>query len=154
VGANETKGASGTRPLSVGGSELKIDDVYEDVLLKHILPQKWDDLEDERRTILESIVSMVKRSEDLEDPQKVKLLELALEFESIWSLQLKNVGPAKVTPLVVRPKRDAKPKRCKSRKYPPEAADCVYRNPNAIWSSPVYVVRKSLTVLKAIGNFL
>jgi hypothetical protein len=24
-----------------------------------------------------------------------------------------------------------------------EAADCVYRNPNAIWSSPVYVVRKS-----------
>jgi hypothetical protein len=99
---------------------------------------------------------MVKRSEDLEDPQKVKLLELALEFESIWSLQLKHVGPAKVTPLVVRPKRDAKPKRCKSRKYPPEhiafmrkfvreltAADCVDRNSNALWSSPVYVVRNS-----------
>jgi hypothetical protein len=80
---------------------------------------------------------------------------LVARFENIWKIDLDEIVCAKVTPLVLKLKPSAFPKRAKNRRYSREhakfiaemcsrleKAGCIRKNPNARWSSPVYVVKK------------
>jgi hypothetical protein len=102
-----------------------------------------------------SLEMMVLRAEGVNEDERRKILELVLEYEMIWTLELKDTGPARVSELILQLKSDFVPKRCKSRRYSKEQVDfihgfvdelvkagCIYKNPNSRWSSPIYVVRK------------
>ena len=80
---------------------------------------------------------------------------LVLKYKDVWKLKLDDYGPALVTPLELRLKPDAVPRRAQNRRYSWEhirfikyvlnellQAGSVKKNPNSRWSSPCYVVSK------------
>lgn len=75
-----------------------------------------------------------------------ELQRIACRFD-IWRLSLGTDPPAKVPPMKIRLTVDAKPYRCKARKYPPELRrfmedfnneleqlGWIYENPNSRWA--------------------
>jgi hypothetical protein len=80
---------------------------------------------------------------------------IACRFD-IWRLRLGTDPPAKVPPMKIRLKAEAKPYRCKARKYPPELRrfmedfnseleqlGWIYENPNSRWACPALPVKKA-----------
>ena len=87
---------------------------------------------------------------------KVDRLAAIVNRFDIWRVALGDDPPAKVPPMKVRLKTDAKPYRCKARKYPPELQrfleefnqelvdlGWVYENPNNRWACPALPVKKA-----------
>jgi hypothetical protein len=81
---------------------------------------RWEDLETSKQELIIAIATMVNSSEGIGDEEKLKLLDLALEFEDICCISLMTRKAAKVTLSVLRLKTGAIPKRSKLRKYPDE----------------------------------
>jgi hypothetical protein len=136
-------------------SDKEFDESIWQRLENYLNPKSWNDLEPSRRDLLMTVVRMVNSSDGITKEEKLKLLDISLEYEDIWCISLIDKGPAKVTPSVLQLKSGATPKRTKLRKYPEEhlkfmtsfvqdleRAGCIFRNPNSRWSSPVYVVKK------------
>ena len=95
------------------------------------------------------------RSAGLDSIWVQKLQSLLLKYADVFRNKMGADLPAKVTPFVTRLKSDAKPYKCKPRKYSPEQSQflkdftdqlvqngLVYENLNAEWASPVVVVKK------------
>ena len=95
------------------------------------------------------------RSKGASSDQCTQLFHLATEFKDIWRIKLYKDDPAKVTPLKIRLRDNAVPKRARARRYSPiqrkflsdmtkklVKAGYIKRNYNSRWSSPSYVVPK------------
>jgi hypothetical protein len=104
---------------------------------------------------VDAVVKMLNRAEGFSNDKLAELVNLVMRYEKIWKLDLDDFFLAKVTPLVLKLKPNAVPKRAKNRRYTSEhskfiaemcakleKASCIRKNPNARWSSPVYVVKK------------
>ena len=85
-----------------------------------------------------------------------RLSRLVRKYKDVWRTSLGPDPPAKVTPFVTRLFPNAKPYKCKGRRYNSEDSvslqqfidelvknGLVEKNPNSEWASPVVVVKKS-----------
>ncbi|KAH9078958.1 hypothetical protein Ae201684P_020021 [Aphanomyces euteiches] len=90
-----------------------------------------------------------------DDSYAVELGKLLVKYEDVFRLKLGRDPPVKVEPLRVTLKADAKPVRCKARRYSKEqrefmakhvdelqAAGLCYRNPRSKWCSAPLIVKK------------
>jgi hypothetical protein len=96
------------------------------------------------------------RKNGLPEEWSRKLSRLVRKYADVWRSNLGPDPPAKVTPFVTRLLPNARPYRCKSRRYSPEDSQflkeftddlvkngLIEENVNSEWASPVVVVRKS-----------
>ncbi|KAF0736552.1 hypothetical protein Ae201684P_007026 [Aphanomyces euteiches] len=90
-----------------------------------------------------------------DDSYAVELGKLLVKYEDVFRLKLGRDPPVKVEPLRVTLKADAKPVRCKARRYSKkqrefmakhveelQAAGLCYRNPRSKWCSAPLIVKK------------
>ncbi|KAH9117954.1 hypothetical protein LEN26_012317 [Aphanomyces euteiches] len=90
-----------------------------------------------------------------DDSYAIELGKLLVKYEDVFRLKLGRDPPVKVEPLRVTLKADAKPVRCKARRYSKEqrefmakhvdelqAAGLCYRNPRSKWCSAPLIVKK------------
>jgi len=141
------------------------------ILKKKSVSQKNDDT-DERHTeesvdfvqilsnqnIHDGIKNMLKTAAENGLPQEwlQRLERLVKKYWNIWRSDLGPDPPAKVTPFVTRLLPNARPFRCKGRRYSPEESQFlkeftdelimngfIEENLNSEWASPVLVVKKS-----------
>ncbi|KAH9120292.1 hypothetical protein AeMF1_007481, partial [Aphanomyces euteiches] len=95
------------------------------------------------------------RAAGCDDSCAIELGKLLVKYEDVFRLKLGRDPPVKVGPLRVTLKADAKPVRCKARRYLKEqrefmakhvdelqAAGLCYRNPRSKWCSAPLIVKK------------
>lgn len=101
-------------------------------------------------TVKVAFEAMIRKAVDEGFPkEKVDRIRTVVCRYDIWRINLGDDPPAKVPPLVLRLKPNAKPCKCDSRKYPPELQrfldefnatlvelGWVYDNPNSRWACP------------------
>ena len=111
-----------------------------------------------RMSLNECLTEMIERSSsELTVEQVQRLRKLVFEYEDIWRIDLEDdqSGPAKVTPLKLRPKSSCTPRRAPVRRYNRIERKflesmtrkllkngSIRRNRNSTWSSPSFVVKK------------
>jgi hypothetical protein len=79
-------------------------------------------LDDNAKRKMEAVVRMLNRVKGLGDEKLSILVNLVARFENIWKIDLDEIVCAKVTPLVLKLKPSAFPKRAKNRRYSREHA--------------------------------
>ena len=112
------------------------------------------DLDPTMRATLDKMIESAVSCNILEQTMK-DLRELVYEYADIWRTELGKEAPARVTPLKLRLKPNARPRRCRARRYPPKhrdfmnklttslvEGDCIFKNPHSRWCSPAYCVPK------------
>ena len=115
-------------------------------------------MKEEGQTELEAM--LLKKVKDVEDGGcspafTAKLQKLLLSYSNVFRLELDRDPPVDMPPLKVNLRHDAKPVRCKARRYGPEQrafmdshvdqlekAGLVYKNARSRWCSPPLIVRK------------
>ena len=134
------------RMSNLGSSQMSSTTILEQSS-KNVSDQK---IQDALRAMLDAARQQSVKKETIDE-----LEALVYEFKDIWRVELGRDGPARVTPLKLRLKSNARPRRCRARRYPPKhrafmhemtksliAGDCIYANPQSRWSSPAYCVPK------------
>jgi hypothetical protein len=141
---NRTEGSSVVRNAEAAPFEIPIDEVE----IGDVIPEEIE-------SSLEQLVRNV-AEKGLPKQWQCKLRNLIKKYSSVWRKSLGPDLPAKVEPFKTRLRPDARPFRCKARRYSPEDSEflkkfvdellkygLIEENYNSEWALPVLVVKKS-----------
>ena len=115
--------------------------------------KQLEDLEETKKALSDGVMAAI--DEQCSQMYQEGLAETVIRFEDVFRTKLGRDPPVDMPPLKVTLKKDAKPVKCKARRYPVAHRDflkkhveklvehgLVYRNPNSKWCSPPLIVNK------------